>query len=160
MAATRGFETLDVYRLSERLADAIWDVVLSWQHFAKNTVGTQLVRAADSVGANIAEGTGRQSFNDNRRFVRIARGLLNEPKHFLRRAYKRRLLSQATINTLKPLMDELAPRLNAYLRSIGRDHASMSARSTSSAKRKDADRKPQGTRDKGQGTKTEDPSRD
>jgi four helix bundle protein len=150
VATTKGFETLDVYRLSERLADAISDVVMSWQRFARNAVGMQLVRAADSIGANISEGTGRQSFNDNRRFVRIARGSLNETKHFLRRAYKRRLLSQATVNTLKPLMDELAPRLNVYLRSIGRDHAPTRKRSAGVERR---GRAPLNTKDKGQRTR-------
>jgi hypothetical protein len=59
------FEELDVYRLSENLADSIWLIAEKWQHFARNTVGTQLVRAADSIGANIAEGSGRGSFKDN-----------------------------------------------------------------------------------------------
>ena len=77
------------------------------------------MRAADSIGANIAEGAGRGSFQDNRRCVRIARGSLNETKHWLRRAYSRKLLVDADIDRLKPLVDELAPRLNAYLRSIG-----------------------------------------
>ena len=68
------FENLRVYQLAERLADTIWDAVLEWNSFARETVGKQLVRAADSVGANVAEGTGRGSSLDNRRFVRIARG--------------------------------------------------------------------------------------
>jgi four helix bundle protein len=50
-------------------------IVVKWSVFARDTVGKQLVKAADSVGANIAEGTGRGTFVDNRRFVRIARGL-------------------------------------------------------------------------------------
>ena len=113
---------MEVYEaLAERLSDEVWGIVLSWNNVARDTVGKQLVRAADSVGANLAEGCGRQSFPDNRRFVRIARGSLNETRHWLRRAFKRNLLDQATITALKPLLDELAPRLNAYLRSIGRD---------------------------------------
>lgn len=113
------FENLRVYRLSEKISDHIWDLVLQWNSFAKDTVGRQLVRAADSVGANIAEGEGRGSYADNRRFVRTARGSLNETKHFLRRAYRRGLLKQADIKDLKPLIDELGPRLNAYPKSIG-----------------------------------------
>ena len=113
------FENLEVYKLSERLADEIWDIALVWDFFAKDTVGKQLVRAADSIGANIAEGSGRGSYLDNKRFVRTARGSLNETQHFLRRAFKRRLLTQEQVNLLKPLVDELAPRLNAYLKSIG-----------------------------------------
>ena len=118
--AKTNFEGLRVYQLSESLADHIWTVVLKWNVFARDTVGKQLVKAADSVGANIAEGTGRGSFTDNRRFVRIARGSLNETQHWLRRAYKRRLLDDKEIRSLKPIVDELAPKLNSYLNSIGK----------------------------------------
>ena len=115
----RRFEELEVYRLAEDLANEIWKLVMIWVWFDKDTVGKQLVRAADSIGANIAEGSGRGSFVDNRRFVKIARGSLYETRHWLRRAYRRSLLTADQVNRLKPLLDELAPRLNAYLRSIG-----------------------------------------
>lgn len=114
------FETLEVYQISENLADQVWDIVIKWGYFAKDTVGKQLVRAADSIGANIAEGTGRGTYKDNKRFVKIARASLYETKHWLKRAYKRNLLTQEQINHLSPLITELAPRLNAYLNSIGR----------------------------------------
>jgi four helix bundle protein len=117
--ARTAFEDLRVYRSAEKLADAVWNVVVTWDAFAKATVGEQLVDAADSVGANIAEGAGRGSYRENRRFVRIARGSLNEVKHFLRRAYCRKLMEEQQVATLKPILDELAPTLNAYLQSIG-----------------------------------------
>jgi four helix bundle protein len=117
--ASTNFESLQVYKLSERLADEIWNIVIKWDPFARDTVGKQLVRAADSIGANIAEGTGRGSFQDNRRFVRVARGSLYETRHWLRRAYNRQLLADEQVHNLKPVIDELSPRLNAYLRSIG-----------------------------------------
>jgi four helix bundle protein len=117
--ATLGFEKLDVYRLAERLSDTIWDIVGGWKPLARDTVGKQVVRSADGVGANIAEGTGRGSFKDNRRFVRMARASLYETHHWLRRAYKRRLLTQAQSVMLKAMLEELRPRLNAYLKSIG-----------------------------------------
>lgn len=113
------FENLEVYKLAERLADEIWSVVRCWDHFSKDTIGRQVVRAADSIGANVAEGVGRGSYLDNRRFVRTARGSLTETKHWLRRAHSRHLLSLESVNTIKPLVDALAPKLNAYLRSIG-----------------------------------------
>lgn len=114
------FLELRVYRLAEELADAVHEVVVSWDRLDRNTVGEQLVRAIDSVGANIAEGYSRGSFADNRRFVRIARGSLYETQHWLRRAFRRKLLAAEQIDRLKPLLDELGPRLNAYLKSIGR----------------------------------------
>jgi four helix bundle protein len=113
------FEKLRVYRLSEKLADELWRIVMRWGYFERDTVGKQLVRAGDSIGANIAEGTGRGTFLDNRRFVRMARGSLNETKHWLRRAHKRGLLTTTQTTNLKPMIEELAPTLNAYLNSIG-----------------------------------------
>ena len=69
---SRSFEELRVYQAAEKLSDVIWDVVQDWDYLARDTVGKQVIRSADSVGANIAEGTGRGSYQDNRRFVRIA----------------------------------------------------------------------------------------
>src|SRR4051812_6325101 len=114
MMGSRGFENLRVYQLSEKVADQIWDLVVPWDRFAKNAIGGQLVRAADSVGANIAEGHGRGTYKDNRHFARIGRGSLNETRHFLRRAFRRKLLTSEQVEQLRPLIDELAPSLNAY----------------------------------------------
>ncbi len=93
----RGFEDLQVYRLAERLANEVWHAVRKWERLAQDTLGKQLIRAADSVGANIAEGYGRGSYQDNRRFVRIARGSLYEARHWLRLAFRRGLLDEALI---------------------------------------------------------------
>jgi four helix bundle protein len=118
--ATLQFDELDIYKVAEDLADEIWKIVRRWDNFARDTVGKQITRAADSIGANIAEGCGRQSFRDNQRFVKIARGSLNETRHWLRRAYRRGLLADDQIKSLKALIDPLPKRLNAYLRSIGK----------------------------------------
>ncbi|MEM1118239.1 MAG: four helix bundle protein, partial [Bacteroidota bacterium] len=93
-----------------------------WDELARATVGAQIVRSADSVGANIAEGTGRRTFKDNKRFVHYARGSLYETRHWLRRAHRRGLLTTEHAAALRPIVDELGPRLNAYLASIGRQH--------------------------------------
>lgn len=116
---SKSFEDLTVYQLSEKLADEIWVIVSGWVLFAKRSIGNQLTRSADNIGANIAEGTGRGSYQDNRRFVKIARGSLYETRHWLRRAYNRQLLSDEQVQSLKITLDELAPRLNAYLNTIG-----------------------------------------
>ncbi|MFK0735357.1 MAG: four helix bundle protein [Gloeotrichia echinulata GP01] len=116
---TKRFQELQVYKLSERLADEIWKMVDGWNFFAKDTIGKQIVRSVDSIGANIAEGVGRGSYQENRRFVKIARGSLNETQHWLRRAYTRNLLTTEQINAITPMINELSPKLNSYLNSIG-----------------------------------------
>ncbi len=85
-------------------------------------MGSQIVRSADSIGANIAEGVGRGSTLDNKRFVRNARGSLYETMHWLRRCYRRSLITEKEVGEIKPTIDALAPKLNSYLKSIGVDH--------------------------------------
>jgi four helix bundle protein len=96
------FEKLDVYKLSEQLSDVIWDIVIEWDYFVKDTIGKQLVKSADSIGANIAEGSGRGTDKDNIHFIKISRGSLYETQHWLRRAYKRKLITEKNIKQLLP----------------------------------------------------------
>jgi four helix bundle protein len=113
------FEKLEVYKLAEKLADEIWNIVKGWDYFTKDTVGKQIIRSADSISANIAEGEGRYNYQDNKRFIKIARGSLYETINWLRRAYIRNLLTNEQSEKLKIIIHELSPKLNAYLKSIG-----------------------------------------
>ena len=50
---------IDAYKISFHLSNYVWDIVIRWNEFARDTVGEQIVTAADSISANIAEGFGR-----------------------------------------------------------------------------------------------------
>jgi four helix bundle protein len=115
-----GLRGLRIYQLAEGLADEIWDEVLTWNPFARNTVGRQLVEASDSVGGNIAEGYGRYHYRDNRQFQFYARGSLEETGHWLRRAHRRKLISEGRYQYFMSKVEELAPQLNAYIRTLQR----------------------------------------
>ncbi|NET06943.1 MAG: four helix bundle protein [Merismopedia sp. SIO2A8] len=115
------FENLQIYKLSEKLANEIWVIVKEWEYFAQDTVGKQIVRSADSVGANIAEGNGRYNIRDNQRFIKIAKGSLYETIHWLRLAYYRQLMTDKQVQKLKPILDELSPKLSAYLNSLNKE---------------------------------------
>ncbi len=112
------FENLDIYKLSEQLSDSIWEIVSGWNNLAVDTVGKQVIKSADSIGANIAEGSGRGTPQDNRRFLRMARGSLYETRHWLRRAHKGELLTAMQTDSLLPVISEIIPKLNAYLRRV------------------------------------------
>lgn len=116
------FEDLQVYQLAEKLANEIWQIVKEWDNFTKETVGKQIVRAADSICVNIAECRSRYNDQDNRRFVKIAKGSLYETISWLRLAYARKLLTTEQASKFKPILDDLLPKLNAYLNSIGHRH--------------------------------------
>lgn len=114
------FEKLRIYELAELLGDLMWSIASGWKRLDQDTLGKQVIRSADSIGANIAEGSGRGSDKDYVRFLRMARGSLYETRHWLRRAYRRELLSAEQANEAKNLLDELTPKLNAYIREVGK----------------------------------------
>lgn len=114
------FEDLEIYQLAEKLADFIWDHVVSWNQFAKNTVGEQIVNSSDSVAANIAEGSGKGSDIEFKRYCKIARGSLFETKNWLRRSRRRKLLSEDEIRYIQNILDELLPKLSAYINFLDR----------------------------------------
>jgi len=85
------FQRLVAYRRACEVADEVHSFVARWSSFDRWTVGVQLVRALDSVGANIAEASGRWHPADRRRLLVIARGSLYEVEHWLVRAESRGL---------------------------------------------------------------------
>ena len=87
-----GFRDLAAYERAAELANELFELSARWDSYARWTVGAQLVRAADSVVANIAEATGRWHGPDRRRLLLIARGSLNETEHWLITAEQRGLL--------------------------------------------------------------------
>jgi four helix bundle protein len=110
-----GFRALEVYRRASRLSDELRNVALSWPPFDRWTVGVQLVRAGDSIGANLAEGSGRFAPLDQRRLFVMARGSACELEHWLDRASARSL----DIPTAAPKESkEISRMLSALVRNI------------------------------------------
>jgi four helix bundle protein len=109
-------EEIEIYALAEEIADKWWEVVCHWPSFAQDTIGKQLVRAADSIGANIAESYGRYHFSDKINFLYYARGSLYESKFFVERARKRGLVAESVYCQMLDDLKLLAPKLNAYIK--------------------------------------------
>jgi four helix bundle protein len=89
------FRDLLVYRRAVQFADEIHASAADWDSFDRWTVGVQLVRSADSIGANVAESSGRSGTPDQRRLFFIARGSAFETEHWLERAAERGLTGPA-----------------------------------------------------------------
>jgi four helix bundle protein len=75
----------------------------------------QLLRAAASVPANIAEGHGRGTRKDYAHFVAIARGSLAETETFLILAVDVGLVTQLEIKPAADLVAEIERMINALL---------------------------------------------
>lgn len=108
-------EDLRIVRAAEEISDKIWDKVITWDYFAKDTVGKQLVKAVDSIGANIVESQGRFHPKDVINFLYMARGSLKETKYWLRRATNRKLLPTEKYEHFIDKINNLAPQLNAFI---------------------------------------------
>jgi four helix bundle protein len=106
------FRNLTAYRLAVELAGRLHDAAAAWDSFERWTIGVQLVRSADSVGANIAEATGRWHVADRRRLLFIARGSLCETEHWIVQAQTRGMLPPGTDRHVA----EIARTLNGLIR--------------------------------------------
>ena len=110
-------EDLDIYQMAEDLSDRVWGICIKWDYFAKDTIGKQLVRAADSISANLAEGHGRYHFNDLLKYCYYARGSLEETKRWISKAIRRNLIT-TEVSEINYAIELLPKKLNAYIRSI------------------------------------------
>jgi four helix bundle protein len=109
------FRRLKVWQEAVAMADEISREVGRWESFQRWSLGIQLMRAADSISANIAEGAGRGSRADQRRFYVMARGSLYETENWLLRAEARGLMRVGSADGL----DELGRTLNGLIKRFG-----------------------------------------
>lgn len=116
-------EDLEIYVLSELFANEVWALVLKWDYFAKDTIGKQVVRSADSISANIAEGFGRFHYKENKNFCYFSRGSIIETKSWLKKANERSLISGDQYQALFQQLELIHIKLNAYIRFIGKNIA-------------------------------------
>jgi len=108
---------MDVYRLAEQLSDMIWHDYDAWPQKVQRTMGYQAIDAVDSIAANIAEGYGRFHISERKLFYRYARGSFEETKAWLRKLIRREVIaSPQRIAEYKVVIDELGPKLNAFIR--------------------------------------------
>lgn len=75
-----GIDELRVYQQSMELGERVWNIVIKWNHFEKDTIGKQLIRDVDSVAANLSEGFGRYYFKEKKNYGHYSRGSLFESK--------------------------------------------------------------------------------
>ena len=110
-------EDTRMYKRAEQIADDVWDIVANFEdRFVKDTIGMQLVRSADSIGANIAEGGGRYHAKDVIRFLHFSRGSLRETRYWLKRLVKREIISQEQSDPVIDSLRQLNAEINGYIK--------------------------------------------
>jgi len=113
-------EEFRVYQLSMEIGEKIWIIVDGWDYFAKETIGLQLIRAVDSVAANLSEGFGRYHYKETNHFSYYSRGSLFETRTWLTKARNRNLLKRDDFEVFDKQIDDIGIRLNNYIKSIGK----------------------------------------
>jgi four helix bundle protein len=115
-------EDLNIYTMSLDLSNQTWKEVIKWDIFSKNTIGKQLVRAADSITANISEGFGRYHYKEEKQFLYYARGSLFETKTFIEIAHSRSLINDDSYKSMLQQLDILGRKLNSFINAIGQNN--------------------------------------
>ncbi len=105
-------DNISAYKIAFSLSNYIWDIITHWDYFAKETVGKQFVRAADSVSANIAEGFGRYGKKDKIKFYRYSFGSLKESYDWNEKSKVRGLLTEEQYNRIFEELEKLPKEIN------------------------------------------------
>jgi four helix bundle protein len=87
-------EQMEFFYRFAAIADWAWHTVQEWSPLARDTVSKQLIRAADSVGANLVEGDGRYTVADGLNFFIIARASARETRYWIQLAVDRHLVPE------------------------------------------------------------------
>ena len=114
----RDYRDLEVWRLAMDLAEATYGLVRDFPKSEEYRLTSQLLRAAASIPANIAEGNARASRRDYTRFIAIARGSLAETETFLMLARRVALVQPDAIDPVLALADRVGRMLNGLHRSL------------------------------------------
>ena len=103
---------ISAYKASFHLSNYIWDIVVSWDYFSKDTVGKQFARSIDSISANIAEGFGRYNKKDKIKFYRYSFGSLKESLDWNEKAGIRKLLTKEQHKHILEELNKLPKEIN------------------------------------------------
>jgi len=108
---------LDMYKLSEDLSDLIWYAYDRCPEKVQGSIGCQVMRSADSIAANLAQGYGRYTPSERKLFYHYARGSFEETKAWLGKLVRRKIIGQDEVAVYQKTIEELGPKLNAFIKS-------------------------------------------
>jgi len=111
-------EDMEIYNISMEIGYEIWFSVVEWENLAKFSIGQQIIRSADSIAANIAEGYGRYHFKDRKNFMFYARGSHYETITWLTKARNRKIISNEFYEGIIAKMEKLGVKMNNYINTL------------------------------------------
>jgi four helix bundle protein len=112
------FKDLKVWAKAHQLTLIVYEESRSFPRDEIYGLTSQLRRAAASIGANIAEGCGRRSDAEMKRFLQIARGSASELEYHLMLARDLHMLEPKTFEKLDGKILEIQRMLTALVQRI------------------------------------------
>ena len=112
MGDVRSYRDLLVWQKGMDLAEAAYKLAKLMPRTEDYRLTSQLLRAAASIPANIAEGNARATRKDYAHFISIARGSVAEVDTFLQLAVRAKLVTAEQVSSAAALADELGRMLN------------------------------------------------
>lgn len=106
--------------MAEQFSESIWEMVMGWDQFRKDTIGKQIVRSADSIGANIPEGYGRFYCKESKQFYFYSRGSVQETKSWIGKCKRRNLIGEDKSVELLAMAEVILIKLNAFIKFISK----------------------------------------
>jgi four helix bundle protein len=106
---------IEAYKIAFKLSNQVWNLILKWDYYAKDTVGKQFVKAVDSISANIAEGFGRYSKKDKIKFFRYSLGSLYESLDWNEKSHVRNLLNEEEYSNIFNELIRLPKAINSLI---------------------------------------------
>ncbi|WP_461451905.1 four helix bundle protein [Mucilaginibacter sp.] len=107
---------LTSYKTAFSFNNIVWELVIKWDYFAKDTIGKQFVNAADSISANIAEGFGRYHKKDKIKFYYYSFGSVKECSDWLLKSKLRNLISDEQFLQLNEMVDRLPREIHQLIK--------------------------------------------
>ena len=114
----KSLDNFQVYQLAMQVGEEVWRIVIEWDYFCKDTIGKQLVKAADSIAANLSEGLGRYHYKETKNFTYYSRGSLFETKTWLTKANNRKLINDALFEDFINQLDSIGVKINNYIKTL------------------------------------------
>ncbi|HOP19266.1 MAG TPA: four helix bundle protein [Parvularculaceae bacterium] len=124
MDVVRSHKELRVWQLAMQLAKDVYKLTEQFPKKEEFRMTSQIVRAAVSIPANIAEGNARGTRRDYANFVSIARGSAAELETLLLLAKDIGLASEEAFHTVLEQTGEIGRMLNGLRRSLSPSNAS------------------------------------
>ncbi len=106
---------ISCYKRSLFLSKYVWDIVIVLDWFKKQTVGSQFVRAIDSISANIAEGFGRYNKKDKIKFYHYSFGSVKESCDWNEKSKSRDLITIKQYNHILTELQILPKEINQLI---------------------------------------------